>query len=259
MKNRKHLVVANWKMNPISPEEAKRIIRSTKKTAKELRRTEVAICPPFVYLPFVKPEPKEKIYAGVQDVFWQPSGTYTGEVSPEMARQSSAGFVIIGHSDRRNLGETNEIVSKKANASLAAGLQTIVCVGEKTRDDTGDYLEFLKKQLTESLAGVKKKFLSELIVAYEPIWAISKSYAPGEAMKPSDVQETVLYLKKVLSGIFGKDWVRGIRILYGGSVNGENAGFIVGGGGVDGLLVGRESLNPKGFGFLLHDVDRVPL
>ena len=258
MKNRKHLVVANWKMNPISPEEAKQIISATRKTAKELKRTEAVICPPFIYLPFVKPEPKEKIYAGAQNIFWQASGTYTGEVSSEMIRQSGASFVIVGHSERRNLGETDEIVAKKANAALSAGLQTIVCIGEKSRDQSGDYLDFLRKQMAGSLVGIKKRFLPDLIIAYEPLWAISKSNAPEEAMKHGDVEETALYIKKVLSEIFGKDWIGNIRILYGGSVNSQNGGMIVGGGKVDGLLVGRESLNGKSFGDLLKSVDAVP-
>lgn len=249
-------MVANWKMNPISPEEAKGIIRSTKKTAKDLKRTEAVICPPAIYLHLIKPE--KKVYSGVQNVFWLPSGTYTGELSSEMVRQSGATFTIVGHSDRRNLGETDEIVAKKTNAALSAGLQTIICIGEKSRDQSGDYLEFLKIQLTGSLSGVKKGFLSDLIIAYEPLWAISKSSIAGEAMKPRDVEETVLYIKKILSEIFGKDWVGAIRILYGGSLNGENAGLIVGMGKVDGLLVGRESLSEKGFKELLKSVDAVP-
>lgn len=259
MKDKKHLVVANWKMNPISPEEAKKIIQVTKKTAKTLRKTETVICPPFVYLSFVKPEPKRKVYAGVQNVFWQSSGAYTGEVSSEMVRQSGASFAIIGHSERRNFGETDDVVAKKASASLAAGIKTIVCIGEKSRDQNGDYLDFLKRQLTASLSGIKKSFLPDLIIAYEPVWAISKNYSSAEAMKPSDVHETGLYIRKILSEIFGKDWFGVIRILYGGSVNGENAGLIVGSGKVDGLLVGRESLNGKDFGILLKKVDAVPL
>ena len=242
-------------MNPISPEEAKRIIRTTKKTVKELKRTEAVICPPAIYLNLIKPE--KKIYSGVQNVFWLPSGTYTGEISSEMVRQSGATFAIVGHSDRRSLGETDEMVAKKANAALSAGLQTIICIGEKSRDQSGDYLEFLKTQLTRALSGIRKSFLSDLIIAYEPIWAISKSSA-GEAMKPRDVEETVLYIKKILSEIFGKDWVGAIRVLYGGSLNGENAGLIVGVGKVDGILVGRESLSEKGFKELLKSVDAVP-
>jgi len=247
-------------MNPISPEEAKRLIRSTKKSAKELRRTEVVICPPYLYIPYVKFEPKAKYYLGVQDVFWQPSGTFTGEISSEMVRQSGAKFVIVGHSERRGLGETDEIIARKLNAALAAGLTAILCVGENSRDkDEGEYLEYLRKQISASLSGVKKRFLTDLIIAYEPVWAISKGYGVSQAMKPEDVHETALYIKKVLSEIFGKDWVSAVRILYGGSVGPDNAGFIVGGGGIDGLLVGRESLNPESFNLLLKSVDAVPL
>ncbi len=257
MKNRKHLVVGNWKMNPISPEEARGMINLTKKLAREMKRTDVVVCPPFPYLNMVRSAGEKKFYAGVQDVFWQPAGSFTGEVSAEMVRQNGAKFAIIGHSERRELGETDEIVSKKAVAVLGAGLSAIVCVGEKIRDNSGDYLEFLRKQVSTSLAGVKKKNVSDLIIAYEPVWAIGRNFS--EAMKPSDIEETALFLKKVLSEIFGKDWLQSLKILYGGSVNWENAGFIVGGGGVDGLLVGRESLSRENYPKLLKSVDAVPI
>ena len=246
-------------MNPVSLEEAKTIIKVTRKNSKSLKRTEVAICPPAIYLPLVKPEAKEKLYSGVQNVFYLPSGTWTGEISSEMVRQSGGKFAIVGHSERRKLGETDEVVAKKVSASLSAGLTTIVCIGESERDQTGDYLEAIRKQMLGSLSGISRRFLMDLIIAYEPLWTISKGYGVTQAMKPSDVHETTLYLKKVLLEIFGKDWVGSIRILYGGSVNAENAGFIVGGGEVDGLLVGRESLDPKNFGLLLKSVDAVPL
>jgi triosephosphate isomerase len=150
-------------------------------------------------------------------------------------------------------------VSKKAGAALLAGLNVVLCVGESERNNSGDYLEFLRKQITTSLFGIRKKFLSELIIAYEPVWAISKSYGSGEAMTPSDIHETTLFLRKILVEIFGKDWASAIRIIYGGSANAENCQAIIGGGEVDGLLVGRESLNPENFVNLFKAVDVIPL
>lgn len=244
-------------MNPTSILEVKNILSSTKKTSKELKHTEVVVCPPFPFVHLVKPESKINVFGGVQDVFWQPAGSFTGEVSSEMVRSFGISYTILGHSERRAQGETDEMVSKKANSALNAGFKVIICVGEKTRDASGEYLEFLRNQLIQSLAGVKKKYASDVIVAYEPVFAIGKSFA--EAMQPQDIHETTLFLKKVLLGIFGKEWSSAVKILYGGSVNFENADLIVGGGEVDGLLVGRESLNTDTFPKLLKVVDGIPL
>jgi triosephosphate isomerase len=257
MKKAKHLVVGNWKKNPSSLNEAKVILSSTKKNSKELKRTEVVVCPPFPYLSFFKKQSKDKVSLGAQNVFWEAPGSVTGEISPEILKSLGVEFVILGHSERRALGETDEIVAKKVLTCLDSGLKVIVCIGEKERDSSGAYLEVLSQQIRNSLNGVKKKNLSDVIVAYEPIWAIGKEY--GEAMKPEDVHETVLFIKKIISEMFGKDWFSGIKILYGGAVNHENAGNVVGGGETDGLLIGRESLNIEGFKKLLLSVDAVPI
>jgi triosephosphate isomerase len=256
MKKSKHLVVGNWKKNPSTKEEAREIINGTKKYAKLLKKTDVVVCPPFPFLPLAKID-DSKVFLGAQDVFWESAGSFTGEVSAEMLKSVGASYVIVGHSERRALGETDDVVAKKTFASLSAGLKTIVCIGEKQRDNTGVYLEEITKQLSGSLSLLKKKHLSDLIIAYEPIWAVGKSF--GEAMSPSDVHETVLFIKKVLSDLFGKDWFNGIKVLYGGAVNYENASAIVGGGETDGLLIGRESVNLEGFKKLLSAVDVVPL
>ncbi len=256
MQNHKHLIVANWKMNPTSKEEAKKIISSTKRASKELKRTEVVVCPPFPFIDLVKPDNK-KVFSGSQNVFYESAGTRTGEVSPEMVRAFGGKYVIVGHSERRQLGETDEIVSKKANASLLLGLKTIVCVGEETRDTSGDYLNFLQNQIKNSLVNIKKRFLSDLIIAYEPIWAISKSAVSGEAMNPSEVHEANILVKKTLTEIFGKDWIGGVKIIYGGSVKFENASDIIKEGKVDGFLIGRESLNTETFPKLLKSVDAI--
>lgn len=231
------------------------MIGLTRKWAKSLKRIEVVVCPPFPFIHLLKTKQKQKIQGGVQDVFVQAAGSFTGEVSSEMVRSFGAKFAIIGHSERRAMGETDELISKKVSASLMAGLSPIVCIGEKSRDASGAYLDFLKNQIVSSLSGVKKKQASEVIIAYEPVFAIGRSFA--DAMSARDILETVLYIKKILLEILGKESAASIRILYGGSVNWENASAIIEGGGVDGLLVGRESLNMETFPKLLKTVDVV--
>ena len=254
----KRLLVGNWKMNPSRLEDARRILAAYKKVAAKLTRTGIVACPPFVYLPLVasKKGPRaaksaSRISAGAQDVFWQSEGAFTGEVSARMLRDLGVSHVIIGHSERRKMGETDETVSKKTVAALSAGLAPIVCVGEAVHDADGAYLETLKVQIKDSLANVPKSSAAKLVIAYEPIWAIGAQ----EAMKPEEVREMAIYIKKVVSDIFGRDQAMDLPVLYGGSVNWRNAGDIIRIGEVEGLLVGRESVNVPGFVELAKAVD----
>ena len=164
-------------------------------------------------------------------------------------------YVIVGHSERRNppagVGETDEIVSKKAVAALVEGISPIVCVGEAVHDADGAYLSILKEQLKNSLAGVPKSAVSRIVIAYEPIWAIGAK----EAMKPEQIRETTLFIKKTVADIFGRDAGLDLPVLYGGSVNWRNAADIIRNGDVQGLLVGRESVNIPGFIELAKAVD----
>ncbi len=170
-----------------------------------------------------------------------------------MLKDIGVTHIIVGHSERRAGGETDEIVAKKTQAVLEIGIHPIVCVGEKERDAHGLYLETLKDQIKNSLANAPKKLINQLIIAYEPIWAIGAK----EAMDPSIVHEMSLFIKKVLSDIYGHDNAINTPILYGGSVNFRNASDIIEKGQVDGLLIGRESVNIPGFIELLKAVDTV--
>jgi triosephosphate isomerase len=255
MKKDKILVVANWKMNPESVVRAKEIFLGTKKAARALKNTKVVVCPPFVYLSDLEKQNDGSVVLGAQDVFWEPNGSYTGEISPKMLKKEGEGYVIIGHSERRELGETDEMVSKKIKAALKVGLQVVLCIGEKERDAHGEYLHFLRKQIVSSLGKLQKKFLGKLIVAYEPVWAIGKN--EEEAMKPADIHETILFIKKVLAETYGQKTIISIPILYGGAVGYKNAGGIIHLGGVQGLLVGHGSLKVEKFFELLKNVDRL--
>lgn len=237
----KKIVVGNWKLNPSSFEEADRIVKSLSR--KKINGVTLVICPPSIYLSRLIHK-KSKIVFGVQDLFYEKSGAYTGEISASMVRSVGATYAIIGHSERRNYGETNDKVSLKVKAGLESGLNVVLCVGEKERDVHGHYLSYLKAQIDESLALVNKNVLNKgsLLVAYEPVWAIGeKSSGPMDAR---DLHETSLFVRKVLHDKFGKK-AFDIPLLYGGSVDQRFSGVLVKEGEVDGLLVGRESLRPE--------------
>ena len=251
MNKKKILIVANWKMNPETAEKAKEIFLGTKKTTKILKNVRVVVCPPFVYLSNLEKLNAGSVVLGAQDVFWDKAGSYTGEISPGML--SKEGYVIIGHSERRALGESDELISKKIISAIKSGLRPILCIGEKERDVHGEYFNFLRTQITNSLVKVSKKYLTKLVIAYEPIWAIGKSEA--EAMRPRDIHETSIFIKKVLSDIYDKKVAVLVPILYGGSVGYENAKDIIVQGEVSGLLVGHESLKVDKFSALLKNVD----
>jgi len=251
MKKEKLLIVANWKMNPQTIEKAKEIFLETQKTVKILKNTKVVICPPFVYLSDLEKINNSKIIIGAQDMFWEEKGSFTGEISSAMLKRE--GYIIIGHSERRELGETDEMISKKIISAIKAGLKPILCVGEKERDIHGNYLHFLRSQIINSLGKMPKTFLKKLIIAYEPVWAIGKSGT--EAMKPTDIHETSLFIKKVLAEFSGQKTLFLAPILYGGSVTHLNAKEMIVLGEVQGLLVGHESLNSKRFGELLRVID----
>lgn len=242
---KKKLIVANWKMNPGTLAEARVLFRKTKQAGSRLERVDTVLCPPFPYLGAFAHGGTTRVALGAQDVFWQNGGRATGEVSPEMLRDLGVSSVIIGHSERRALGETDEIVSKKVKAALAEGLRPILCIGERERDEDARYFEVLKNQLNASLSGIQRRFLSELVIAYEPLWAIGKS--ARDAMNPRAIQETEIFIRKVLTDLFGAENARESRILYGGSVEEANTKAILTDGGVGGLLVGHASLDAEGF------------
>lgn len=233
-------------MNPNSLKEAKRIMREIK--------TGAIICPPFVFLAELSARFK-KMSFGVQDLFWEEKGAYTGEISAAMAKNIGAKYAIIGHSERREIGETDEMINKKIKNVLKNNLKAIFCVGEKERDFEGNYLYFVKNEIEEGLKGVSKKLLKNLIVAYEPIWAIGKK--GKDADSPENVFQMSIYIRRVLLGIAGKKLSRNIPILYGGSAEPGNAEKILKEGGVQGFLVGHASLTPKDFNKILEIADSV--
>jgi triosephosphate isomerase len=254
----KKLIVGNWKMNPETSDEAKKIVDGISKISKNAKKTEIVVCPPILFISeVVKASKNKKISIGAQDAFYEPKGAYTGSISVDMLKRVGVKYVILGHSERRALGETDELVNKKIKVCLKSKVTPIVCVGEKTRDAHGYYLAFIKKEIENSLVGIKRNELKDIVVAYEPVWAVgNKSF---KAIEAGDLYEMVIYIRRTLSDLFGQNAAQSVRILYGGSVNKENAGEFFYGGGLSGLLVGRDSLDVKKFSEIISLTEEAAL
>lgn len=242
----KKIIIANWKMNPKTTKEAEKIFGTVAKHLPTLKNTEVVICAPYIYFTNLLKIKTAKIALGAQDSSQvEDSGAYTGEVSPAMLYGAGIRYVILGHSERRALGEQDTGINKKIKSALSAGLMPILCVGETKRNEDHEYFNIVKNQLEACLDGVQRNFISKIIVAYEPVWALSTTENRHDAT-PEDSKEMAIFIRKVLADKFGVK-IDMPRIIYGGSVNEKNTEEFMAFGGVDGLLPGKASLDPKKF------------
>lgn len=246
------LVVGNWKMAPEKSIEVQKIA----KTANTLARTHkknvtIVICPPF---PFLSLASKQLTIAkiGAQSVSQYTDIEHTGLVSAAMLKQIGATHVIIGHSEARAVGTTNEAVHEQLLCLLEKNITPILCVGEDMRDSQGWYLGSVKEQLETALAGVVKSALKKIVIAYEPVWSIGND-AQREA-SAEECAEMVLYLRKILRDRYDEKTSRLPKIIYGGSVNEKNAKSFISDGKADGLLIGRASLDSKRFTKLVRSI-----
>jgi len=253
-KKTKWLIVGNWKMNPIYIKDAKKIFSGIKKVASRMKNVDTVICPPFIYLSELKSS-GHRCVLGSQDIFYEPEGSHTGNISYLQVKNLGIKYSIVGHSERRVQGESDEIINKKIKASLRAMVTPILCIGEEDRVLNGDHFHFLKNQLETNLTGLPKNSIKDIVIAYEPIWAIGKD-AKREPT-PEEIFAVVIFIKKVLSDIYGTKSVPPTKILYGGSVDQKNIEEILKDGGVDGVLVGRASLVSEKFGNLLKIADNL--
>ena len=240
----KKIIIANWKMNPISEKEAEKLFTNIANNISNIKKTDIVICAPFLYLGKLKKISK-KINLGAQDAFWGSTGAFTGQISTDMLLNFGVKYVILGHSERRELGENNNLINKKIKSALSIGLIPILCVGDKERDENHEYFNFVKNQLEECLDGIKKEQLSKIIIAYEPIWALSTTLGRKDATS-DDSREMSVFIRKILSDKFGVK-TKMPRIIYGGSVNDKNCEDFLVNGGIDGTLPGAASLNADKF------------
>jgi triosephosphate isomerase len=238
----KKLIVANWKMNPSDKGSVIRYFAQLARVKSSLKGADVVVAPPYPYLAFA---PRTSSFAlGAQDLFWEREGAYTGEVSGLMLKTLGAKFVIVGHSERRRMGEADDVIAKKVRRALDTKLTPIVCIGEGHRDPDGAFFAIIRAQLERALTLVKQNEAGRLVIAYEPVWAVGIGHKPAT---PKDAAEAALFIKKTIAARFGSARVRSLRVLYGGSTSPENAAGFLAERDIAGLLVGRESLNPKSF------------
>lgn len=238
-------IIANWKMNPGALREAENLVAGIVKNIRTITKATVVIAPPSIYLYPLQKKVGKKIKLAAQDCHFESDGAYTGELSPRMLKNAGATYVILGHSEQRTAGETSAEVNEKIKAVLKVGLMPIVCIGETKRDAEHQYLSFLETQVKETFNGIPLASFSKIFIAYEPLWAIGEN-ATREAT-PEECREIVIYIKRVLTDMYGAKSTSKIKILYGGSVDESNARMMLEEGGVQGLLVGRASLKPKQF------------
>jgi triosephosphate isomerase len=239
------LVAGNWKLNKTAA-EAKALIEEMLPGLEAVTNVDNLVCPSFLAIPAAAELLKDsKVALGAQNVYWEEKGAFTAEVSPNMVAEFCE-FVIIGHSERRAyFGETDETVNRRTKAALAHGLIPVVCVGETLEEnDAGQTDEVVSRQMRDGLAGLDITFASQLVVAYEPVWAIGT----GKAAYPEDASRVIgKSIRPVLAELFGDEIAQGIRILYGGSVKPENARDFFIEEEVDGALVGGASLKAVDF------------
>jgi len=245
----KKIIVANWKMNPQKPKEAERIFNYLLKNLKTKAKALVVVCPPFLYieklLNIKKKSRSKAVKLGAQNCFWEEKGAYTGEVSPNMLKAFGVEYVILGHSERRFiLGENSQTISRKIKQAIKAGLTPILCIGEPREErKKGKAFQFLEKEIKSSLKGISLQEAKKVIIAYEPIWAIGT----GNFCPADDALTVALFIKKVVSKKFGAKTAKSLKVLYGGSIDANNAKSYLKQEAISGLLVGSSSLKPKEF------------
>lgn len=243
---RKKIIAANWKMN-MTVAETESFLEDFRLDVEDVTGVEIVIAPPFTALAKLSEllGGSQKIRLGAQNMYFEMSGAFTGEVSPTMLRELFVKYVILGHSERRQIfGETDALINKKVRTALASELKPILCVGETLDErDAGKEKDVLEKQLRGSLEGVSPEDLPDVVVAYEPVWAIGT----GRNATPEQAQDAHAHVREVLAELSDGATAAKVRIQYGGSVKPANAAVLLGQPDIDGALVGGASMEPRSF------------
>ena len=242
---RKTIIAGNWKMNKTAS-ETKKFAEALKRLLPRTKWCDVVVCVPAVNIPAaIKAFKDLRVSVGAENVFYEKSGAYTGEVSADMLKDLGVKYVIIGHSERRQMfGETDFSVNKKVIAALEAGLSPIICVGETLEQrELGITMELIALQVKSALAGVPAEKLRKCVIAYEPVWAIGT----GRTATPEQAEEVCEHIRSIVRKLFGSKNARATTILYGGSMNEKNAFELLAQPDIDGGLIGGASLVPEKF------------
>jgi triosephosphate isomerase len=239
------LIAGNWKMYK-TIDEAVSLVEALAQGVGSTSDREVLVCPPFTALHAAATAlANSAISVGGQDVFYETQGAFTGAISPAMLKDVGCSYVIVGHSERRQVfGDTDEIINRKLHAALAVGLKPILCVGEtKPERDAGQAEAVVLSQLRNGLQNVASEAIENIVIAYEPVWAIGT----GETATPADAQAMHATIRASLVELYGEDAANSIRIQYGGSVKPDNVDELMSQPDIDGALVGGASLTPESF------------
>lgn len=242
---RKTIIAGNWKMYK-TIKEGQELVNALKRELYNIENIDIVVCPPYTLLSYLADMLiSSNISLGAQDTYWQDEGAWTGEVSPEMLKDIGCEFVIIGHSERRQFfGETNETVNKKIKAALSHGLIPIVCVGESlAQREQSKTFDVLTDHVKNGLLGIEAKDALNLVIAYEPVWAIGT----GKTAAPQQAQEAHKFIRSLLGNLYNKEIADVMRIQYGGSVRPENTAELMRQPDIDGALVGGASLKGDSF------------
>ena len=247
---RKPIIAGNWKMNK-TLEEAKSFVHEVKGLVPDCSKVDSVVCSPALFLnSLVEQTSGSDLKVGAQNMHFADSGAYTGEISPVALKDLNVAYVIIGHSERREMfAETDETVNKKAHAAFAHGLIPIVCCGETLEErEAGKTNDIVRVQMEKGLDGLSEEQVKNTVIAYEPIWAIGT----GKSSSADEANETCSYIRSVIANKFSQAAADAVRIQYGGSVKPENIAEYLGKSDIDGALVGGASLDPKSFLQLLE-------
>lgn len=249
------LVVANWKMHPQSFREAQALFTATKKAAESALSVDVLVAPPALYLQDLSAGYRGKrIRFAAQNAYAEDGEAHTGEVSIAQMKNAGAQALLIGHAERREMGESNDDTTRKVAAALKAKLTPVLCVGERSRDYSGEHFAFIAEELRAGLFEMTPTALARVIVAYEPVWAIGSD----RAMQPRDMHEMAIFIRKTIVEKHGMSGHK-VRILYGGAIDAGNAVAMLQEGDVDGLLVGRVSTEAAAFKDLLSVIQKAAI
>lgn len=242
---RRYFIAGNWKMN-LTRSDSVALVEALKSGVASSNAVDIAVCPPNVYLDAVSAVAADSpVGLGAQNMYHEPAGAFTGEVSAAMLTDIGCQYVILGHSERRHvLGETDADINKKVVAALAGGLTPILCVGEQLAErEAGQTAAVVKSQFEGSLAGISAEEASKLVIAYEPVWAIGT----GKVATPAQAEEVHADLRSLLESTYNSQVADQVRIQYGGSVKPDNAGELLAQPNIDGALVGGASLKADSF------------
>ena len=233
------IIIGNLKSYLSNPKQLDDISRAANQIVKKTKHT-LVLAPSFVGLGYLSTK-KNAYELAAQDISIYESGAHTGEVNPQTLKNYGAGYVIVGHSERRAMGESNSLIAQKVQQIIGNNLKPVICIGEEERTAHATHLAYITEQITTALDGLRPKDFNKVSLAYEPIWAISTH--GSSTIQPHDLEETVLFIRKILNEHFGDFAARKVKILYGGSVSSETIEPLLV-PGIDGFLVGSASRDP---------------